>query len=140
MEAPHMFIGRDRGDPYPDLIVQQVLKMVTRDRKRPSVFIWPIANEPEWYDNFDEVARLVKEVDPTRPTIFNHGVYNASDAFADTVDLLVLDRSISGTTPYDFLERRSVFDQDSVLGSGEILQGSVTLQAASATNLGEETG
>ncbi|ESP87073.1 glycoside hydrolase family 2 TIM barrel-domain containing protein [Candidatus Halobonum tyrrellensis] len=87
MEAPHMFVGRDRGDPYPDVVVQQTLETVERDRNRASVCIWSIANESEWYDVFDTVAGLVDEFDPTRPKIFNHDVYDPSDPWHDEYEL-----------------------------------------------------
>ncbi|WP_188148855.1 glycoside hydrolase family 2 TIM barrel-domain containing protein [Haloferax sp. AS1] len=87
VEAPHMFIGRHRGDPYPEVVVQQTLEMVERDKNRASVCIWSIANESDWYECFDTVARLVKEVDPTRPTIFNHDEYDAADPWHDKYDL-----------------------------------------------------
>ncbi len=87
MEAPHMFIGRDRGDPYPDVVVEQILEMVERDKNRASVCLWSIANESEWYDVFDTVGALVTELDPTRPTIFNHDVYDPSDPWHDDYDV-----------------------------------------------------
>jgi beta-galactosidase len=87
MEAPHMFIGRGRGDPYPEVVVQQTLEMVERDKNRASVCLWSIANESEWYDVFDTVGALVQEVDPTRPTIFNHDEYELSDPWHDDYDV-----------------------------------------------------
>ncbi|MFC6727111.1 glycoside hydrolase family 2 TIM barrel-domain containing protein [Natronoarchaeum mannanilyticum] len=87
VEAPHMFIGRHRGEPYPELVVRQTLEMVERDKNRPSVCIWSIANESDWYDCFDAAARLAKEVDPTRPTIFNHDDYDAADPWHGDYDL-----------------------------------------------------
>ncbi|WP_415380139.1 glycoside hydrolase family 2 TIM barrel-domain containing protein [Halosimplex sp. TS25] len=88
MEAPLMFLGRGRGDPYPDVVTSQVLEMVERDKNRASVCIWSIANESEWYDVFETIGNVVAEVDPTRPTIFNHDNYQADDPWHDVYPLL----------------------------------------------------
>lgn len=86
-EAPHMFVGRDRGDPDPELVVQQTLEMVERDRNRPSVCIWSVANESEWYECFATAAEQARARDPTRPMIFDHDVYNESDPWHDEFEL-----------------------------------------------------
>ncbi|WP_246999743.1 glycoside hydrolase family 2 TIM barrel-domain containing protein [Halosolutus gelatinilyticus] len=87
MEAPHMFVGRGRGDPDPDVVLRQTLEMVERDKNRASVCLWSIANESEWYDAFDAAGRLVAELDPTRPTIFNHDAYDPDDPWHDVYDV-----------------------------------------------------
>ncbi len=87
VEAPHMFIGRDRGDPYPEVVVDQTAEMVERDKNRPSVCLWSIANESEWYDAFETAGRLTKELDPTRPTIFNYDVYDPDHPWHDVYDV-----------------------------------------------------
>jgi len=99
-EAPMMFLGSNRlagedednnpnqlSDPYPDVIVRQVLEMIERDRNRTSVCIWSVANESHWFDVFGTIAQLVKEVDSTRPTIFNHDAYSAGDSWHDLYDI-----------------------------------------------------
>lgn len=86
-EAPHMFIGRDRGDPYPDLVVQQTREMIERDRNRPSVCIWSLANESNWFPCFADAAAAAVDLDPTRPIIFDHDRYAADDPWHDTFDL-----------------------------------------------------
>ena len=99
-EAPMMFVGRDRlsgegedenpnqlSDPYPEVVVRQVLEMVERDRNHPSVFLWSVANESEWFDVFETAAQLLGDVDPSRPTIFNHDVYNSDDPWHDSYDI-----------------------------------------------------
>ena len=99
-EAPMMFLGSNRlweededenptqlSDPYPDVIVQQVLEMIERDRNRPSICLWSVANESQWFDVFETVAALVEAVDPTRPTIFNYDAYSADDVWHDMYDI-----------------------------------------------------
>ncbi|MFB6134774.1 MAG: glycoside hydrolase family 2 TIM barrel-domain containing protein [Halanaeroarchaeum sp.] len=70
-EAPHTFLGGFRSDPYPDVIVQQTLEMVERDKNHPSVCVWSVANESTWHEVFDRVARMIDGIDPSRPKIFN---------------------------------------------------------------------
>jgi|GEM_PF-1184348 len=87
VEAPHMFIGRHRGDPIPDVVVQQTVETIERDKNRASVCLWSIANESDWYDVFDTVGALAAELDPTRPAIFNHDDYDASDPWHEDYPL-----------------------------------------------------
>jgi hypothetical protein len=86
VEAPIMFIGRDRTVD-PDTAISQILEMVERDRNRASVCLWSIANESGWYDAFATAGALVNELDPTRPTIFNHDAYSESDPWHDEFDV-----------------------------------------------------
>lgn len=54
------------------VLVNQHVEMVNRDRSHPSVLIWSMGNESNKYDEyFREAARVVKELDPTRPRIFS---------------------------------------------------------------------
>lgn len=55
-----------------EILVDQHLAMVNLDRTHPSVLMWSIGNESNLYNEyFKEAARLVKEVDPTRPRNFS---------------------------------------------------------------------
>lgn len=87
VEAPHMFVGRGRPAPEKEVVLRQTLEMVHRDMNRPSVCLWSIANESEWYDAFETAGRLVSAVDPTRLTIFDHDVYDESDPWHDEFDI-----------------------------------------------------
>lgn len=87
VEAPHMFVGRGRGDPHPEVVVSQIVEMVERDKNRTSVCLWSIANESEWYDAFETAGQLTKEIDPTRPTIFNYDVYDPDHPWHDIYDI-----------------------------------------------------
>lgn len=50
----------------------QHIEMVNRDRSHPSVLIWSVGNESRKYkEYFQNAARLIKEMDPTRPRIFS---------------------------------------------------------------------
>ncbi|WP_434523245.1 glycoside hydrolase family 2 TIM barrel-domain containing protein [Halorubrum sp. AS12] len=115
VEAPHMFIGRQRGDPYPDVVIEQTLEMVERDKNRASVCLWSIANESEWYEAFETVTALVKEADPTRPLIFNHDAYDESDPWHESYSLRAHHypalRTDSTVTAYGDLDAPTLFDE-----------------------------
>ena len=51
--------------------------MVDYDHAHPSVIIWSLANESHFNPQFLASARMVKELDPTRPTTFNHDFANS---------------------------------------------------------------
>ncbi|WP_459891305.1 glycoside hydrolase family 2 protein [Halostagnicola bangensis] len=87
VEAPHMFVGRGRPDPEYDLVLQQTAEMVERDRSRTSVCLWSIANESEWYQAFEDAATLIRELDPTRPTIFHYDIYDEGQPWEEHVDI-----------------------------------------------------
>lgn len=38
----------------------------------PSIIIWSLANESHWSGLFDNAEKMCKQLDPTRPTTFNH--------------------------------------------------------------------
>ncbi|MFB6137137.1 MAG: glycoside hydrolase family 2 TIM barrel-domain containing protein [Halobacteriaceae archaeon] len=80
--------ARRAEDPaFRDLLCRVVGEAVQRDRNRPSVCIWSLANESEWGPNFEAVARMVAHLDPTRPTTFNWGMYLADDeGFCDVAN------------------------------------------------------
>jgi len=65
--------------------VRQTLEMVERDRTHPSVLIWSLGNESGWTRHFAAAAKAVRELDPTRPLIFEKGVApaEAQAAFCD---------------------------------------------------------
>ena len=51
--------------------------MVDYDHAHPSVVVWSLANESHFNLQFFAAARLVKALDPTRPTTFNHDFANS---------------------------------------------------------------
>ena len=52
--------------------------LVSRDVNRPCVIMWSLGNEAGWGDNMRAAARLIKELDPTRPTHYE-GFRNCLD-------------------------------------------------------------
>ena len=115
VEAPHTFLGGHRGDPTPDLVVQQTLEMVERDKNRASVCIWSLANESSWYPVFDTAAARLRSVDPTRPIIFNLAEHWPDAPFHDDYDFYSHHypafRADSSVERYGNLDRATLFDE-----------------------------
>lgn len=59
--------------------------MVDYHHSHPSVIVWSLANESHFNLQFLASARMVKELDPTRPTTFNHDF--ASSPLARATDI-----------------------------------------------------
>src|SRR5699024_4017869 len=49
-----------------DMFVDRLLQMVHRDKNHPSIIMWSLGNESSFGDNFREMARICKAVDPSR--------------------------------------------------------------------------
>ncbi|WP_436923917.1 LamG-like jellyroll fold domain-containing protein [Halosimplex amylolyticum] len=115
VEAPLTFLGGHRTDPYPDLVVQQVLEMVERDKNRASVCIWSLANESSWYNVFDTAATRLKAVDPTRPIIFNGAEHWPDAPYHGTYDFYTHHypafRADSSVAAYGNLDTATLFDE-----------------------------
>ncbi|MBN1912753.1 MAG: sulfatase-like hydrolase/transferase [Pirellulales bacterium] len=52
-------------------VVRPVLEMIERDRSRPSVILWSLANESAWRTHFVTSKRHAEAADPTRPLVFH---------------------------------------------------------------------
>ena len=76
-EAPFCWAFRwkkGQDDPnYREIVLQQTLEMVQRDRSHPCIIIWSAANESTWGSNFENSAEAIRKADPTRPRIFSWG-------------------------------------------------------------------
>ncbi len=59
------------GDGHKELVCQQTAEMVLAYRNHPSVIWWSLANESQWGPNFVASSKWVRQLDPTRPQIFN---------------------------------------------------------------------
>lgn len=65
--------NRDAKSPeYLDLHLRANAANVAAHRNHPSVILWSLANESAWSDSFAAAQTLVKQLDPTRPTIFHN--------------------------------------------------------------------
>ncbi|MWV58712.1 glycoside hydrolase family 2 TIM barrel-domain containing protein [Rathayibacter sp. VKM Ac-2754] len=60
--------GNPPTDPqWRDALVDRITRMVARDRSHPSIVIWSLANESWVGEAFDELERVVRSLDPSRP-------------------------------------------------------------------------
>ena len=52
-------------------LLEVTAETVARDSGHASVIVWDLGNESRWGSGFDAQLALVREMDPTRPTIFS---------------------------------------------------------------------
>lgn len=74
MEAPFCWAHETKvpEEKHYEVLVNQHIEMVNRDKSHPSVIIWSMGNESNLYtEYFKRSAEIVKIMDPTRPRIFS---------------------------------------------------------------------
>ena len=78
---------------------QAIEELIRRDKNRPSVAIWSIANEPNAQEEgarayFEPLATLARELDPTRPIGYVNVMFDTPDksTIDDLFDVLMLNR------------------------------------------------
>ncbi|MCZ0856746.1 beta-glucuronidase [Actinomyces israelii] len=77
----------------------QIRELIARDRNRPSVVLWSIANEPETHTEasrtyFEPLVRVAREADPTRPVGYANVMLSTPDKerIIDLFDVVMLNR------------------------------------------------
>ena len=78
---------------------QAIRELIARDKNHPSVVLWSIANEPNSSEEgarpyFEPLARLTRELDPTRPVSFVNVMFDTpqKDIITDLFDVILLNR------------------------------------------------
>jgi beta-glucuronidase len=78
---------------------QAIRELIARDKNHPSVVLWSIANEPNSSEEgarpyFEPLARLARELDPTRPVAFVNVMFDTpqKDIITDLFDVILLNR------------------------------------------------
>ena len=78
---------------------QAVRELVARDKNRPSVVMWCIANEPSSHEDvareyFEPLVELTRKLDPTRPVSYAAVMFATykNDRIADLFDIVCLNR------------------------------------------------
>lgn len=61
-------------------VLEVTAETVGRDQGHPSVIIWDLANETQWGWGFDRQLALVRQMDPSRPTVFSFDLNQIGDA------------------------------------------------------------
>jgi len=59
------------GMPFEEVFLSEFREMVTRDRNRPCILLWSIANESTWAPQFRLCYDWIRTEDPTRLVIFS---------------------------------------------------------------------
>lgn len=76
---------------WESMFVDRLVRMVQRDKNHPSIIMWSLGNESSFGHNFREMAKVCKEIDPTRL------VHYEGDRKAEVTDVY--------STMYTWLER-----------------------------------
>lgn len=74
VEAPFCWAHQTNvpEDMHQKVLVNQHMEMVNTYRSHPSILMWSLGNEStKFKEYFSEAAKVVKEMDPTRPRIFS---------------------------------------------------------------------
>ena len=71
VEAPFCFEWKGQKPERLELTVQQSMEMVVANRNYPSVLLWSVANECGWASNFKASSKAMRNLDPTRPQVWN---------------------------------------------------------------------
>lgn len=80
---------------WKDAFVARGKAMVERDKNHPSIIIWSLGNETGMGQNFEDMAQIIRLIDPTRPLHYE-GRANYPKTF-DEVDQAVTNFDINGT-------------------------------------------
>ena len=81
VEAPFCWVGGTLDNPTNLFAtLTPTSAMVDYHHSHPSIIVWSLANESHFNLQFLASARMVKELDPTRPTTFNHDFANSPSA------------------------------------------------------------
>jgi beta-galactosidase len=85
-EVPFGFGGDRMSDPsYAEGAFLRVHGTVARDRNRPSVIVWSVGNEDPFSALHLQALRMIKGIDPTRPTLLP---FRADEHLPPEVDIL----------------------------------------------------
>jgi hypothetical protein len=69
--ANHIWQRWDYANPtYLPYMINANLEKMIADRNHPSVILWSLGNESIWSPNWATVNKVVKDLDPSRPTVF----------------------------------------------------------------------
>ncbi len=78
VEAPFCWVGPALDDmANTAAILTPTSAMIDYHHSHPSVIVWSLANESHFNRQFLASAKMVKDLDPTRPTTFNHDFANS---------------------------------------------------------------
>ncbi|MCR4779611.1 MAG: glycoside hydrolase family 2, partial [Ruminiclostridium sp.] len=76
-----------RDPQFRTAILDRECLLVTRDVNRPCVIFWSLGNESGWGENLREGAKLVKQLDSTRPVHYE-STHRLDDTSDDVLDMV----------------------------------------------------
>jgi beta-galactosidase len=85
LEAPFCWVGRAKDLTDLNAVLTPTSAMIDCNHAHPSVIIWSLANESHWSGLFDYSNKLCKQLDPTRPTTFEHAFSNEGKVTCDII-------------------------------------------------------
>jgi hypothetical protein len=114
-ELPYCWVSSVNNTNYQGAFEQRAREVIRRDRNHPSVVIWAIGNENNAGVNLQDVANLVKSLDPTRPRLvstFAGSQYNVelSDRHYPTPATMASDGAAATVYPYVYMEQPNTWD------------------------------
>ncbi|MGS2586256.1 beta-glucuronidase [Streptomyces hebeiensis] len=93
------FAPENFGGPTRDVHARHLRRLIERDKNHPSVVMWCLANEPASNEEgareyFEPLARLARELDPTRPLTYAAVMFATpdNDLIGDLFDVLSINR------------------------------------------------
>ena len=93
-------------------MVRANMDNVLAGRNHPSIIIWSLGNESKWSPLWEKVNKIVKEMDPSRPTSFHDqcwGGFNNAGSNADVANYHY--PGINGPKATDTMSRPTLFGE-----------------------------
>ncbi len=87
LESPFCWENGSNQLAHRELALRQTAEAIKRDRNHPSVLYWSLGNESQWGMNFELASKLARELDPTRPQIFEWMSSGINDADAGSCEI-----------------------------------------------------
>lgn len=96
--------------------ISRLLRMVERDKNHPSIIMWSLGNEASFGENFKKMAKVCKEIDPTR-LVHYEGDYRAevTDVYSTMYPWLELFNETQHKSDLPWLELAELVDINKVI-------------------------
>ncbi len=85
-EAPLCWVAPAQGLADLKAVLTPTSAMIDYNHAHPSIIIWSLANESHWSELFENSAQLCQQLDPSRPTTFNHAFSSEAKVTCDIMN------------------------------------------------------